>query len=156
MPLHYQALPTDVARAYQSAQPDANGLPAQTRTSATADGLCRHCLQPVPAGAEYLVLAHRPFPEPQPYAEVGPIFVHAESCERYAAADELPPALHRWPDYLLKAYSGDEQIVYGTGQIVPSQDIPRVAEGLLEREDIEYVDVRSARNNCFQLRISNR
>ena len=38
---------------------------------------CRHCLSDVAAGEPFLILAHRPFPEAQPYAETGPIFLRA-------------------------------------------------------------------------------
>ena len=52
--------------------PDANGLPERHVSEGT--GPCRHCLGEIAGSAPYLILAHRPFPKPQPYAEVGPIF----------------------------------------------------------------------------------
>jgi len=66
MPVHFTPIPTAVARAYQSGAPDANGqLPE--RHVADGDGNpCRHCLQMIAQGAGMLVLAHRPFPAPQP------------------------------------------------------------------------------------------
>lgn len=151
--LTFNALPTEVARAYQSGAPDAHGMPAETRVSESSDGLCRHCLQRVPVGKPYLVLAHRPFVGLHPYAEVGPIFLHAEPCERYPEAAQLPASLGYSPDYLIKGYDADDRIVYGTGKIVPTDDIPAAAARVLERKDVRYVDLRSARNNCFQLRI---
>jgi len=53
------------------------------------------------------------------------------------------------PDYLLKGYSADHRIVYGTGQITLAADIEKVAAEILAQEGVVFVDVRSARNNCF-------
>lgn len=64
-----------------------------------------------------------------------------------------PPILAS-PDYLVKGYTAEERIRYGTGKIVPLTEVSQYAETLLEREDISFVDVRSARNNCFQARIT--
>jgi hypothetical protein len=57
------------------------------------------------------------------------------------------------PDYLLKGYTTDQRIRYGTGKIVAKTEIASYAADLLAREEISFVDVRSARNNCFQARI---
>ncbi|MFM2355423.1 MAG: hypothetical protein RLZZ528_1159, partial [Pseudomonadota bacterium] len=48
----------------------------------------------------------------------------------------------------------DERIVYGTGRVVPAGALADYAAGLLARDEIAFVDVRSARNNCFQCRIT--
>ena len=57
------------AVALQRGGPDAYGMPPERRIS-DGDGVpCRHCLRTVAAGKDYLVLAYRPFPEFQPYAE---------------------------------------------------------------------------------------
>jgi hypothetical protein len=53
----------------------------------------------------------------------------------------------------MRGYCSDERIVYGTGQIVPTDDIAAEAGALLDRPGIAFVDVRSASNNCFQCRI---
>jgi hypothetical protein len=66
----------------------------------------------------------------------------------------LPPILGTSPDYLLKAYGRDDRIIYGTGRVTPAQDVESYAAQLLSRGDVAYVDVRSARNNCFQTRIT--
>jgi hypothetical protein len=57
------------------------------------------------------------------------------------------------PDYIVRGYGADDRIVYGTGAVVPTTEIAGRAEALLARDDITYVHVRSARNNCYQCRI---
>lgn len=151
--IRFVAMPTDQVRAYQAGAPDAYGLPPERRVSDGSGIPCRHCLRHVEAGRPYLTLAHRPFPALQPYAETGPIFLHAEACERADESDVLSPMFRVTPDYILRGYSADDRIVYGTGGVVPTHRICGRAHELLEREEVAYVHMRSARNNCYQLRI---
>ena len=154
MPIKFIAMPTEEARAYQAGALDANNQ-APERHISDGDGVpCRHCQRDVAAGEPYLILAYRPFPEPQPYAEVGPIFLHAEPCERYPSTGATPRMFMKpGRRYLLKGYHSDDRIFYGTGQIVEPDDVASAAAKILRRSDVAYVHVRSALNNCFQCRI---
>ncbi len=147
----FSALPTDLVTALRHGAPDANGQPAERQISNGAGNPCRHCLQNIPKGAEMLVLAHRPFPALQPYAETGPIFLCVEPCERYEGKD-VPPILTSSPDYLIKGYGTGDRIVYGTGAVVPSEDVATRIDAIFDNPDIAYVHIRSARNNCYQAR----
>lgn len=151
--IKFIAMPTDEARAYQAGAADAYGLPPERRLS-DGDGIpCRYCLQDVAAGEDYLVLAYRPFPALQPYAETGPIFLHAKACTRADDAHETPAMLARRMAHLIKGYSSDDRIVYGTGKIVPSVALDAEAADILKRDDVAYVHVRSSVNNCYTCRI---
>ena len=98
-----------------------------------------------------LVLAHRPFPALQPYAELGPIFLCAEACE--AGGGEALPEILASLDYILRGYGADDRIVYGTGSVVPTVTIAGEAALRLADPRVAYVHVRSARNNCYQVRV---
>ena len=149
----YLAIPTEDARKFQAGAPDAYGLTPERRVS-DGDGVpCRHCLQDVAASEEYLILAYRPFPALQPYAETGPIFLHARACEQAGATHETPVMLAKRAAHLVKGYSRDDRIVYGTGKIVPSADLTAEAANILTRDDVAYVHVRSSVNNCYTCRI---
>jgi len=152
MPVRFVALPTEEVRALQQGGRDAYGLMPERRVSDGSAVPCRHCLLSVEAGQAYLVLAYRPFPAPQPYAETGPIFLHADPCARAPEGAALPPMLES-PDYIVRGYDAGHRIVYGTGAVTPTGQIAERAETLLARDDIAYVHVRSARNNCYQCRI---
>lgn len=147
-----EAMPTDLVRALRAGGPDANGQPAERTVSDGPGNPCRHCLNFIPEGAGMLICAHRPFSRLQPYAETGPIFLCADDCPRFEGAD-LPPVLTSSADYLLKGYRADERIYYGTGKVVPAPGLADYAAGLLRDPEVAFVDVRSARNNCFQARI---
>lgn len=151
MKLRFLPVPTENVRAYQAGGPDAYGLAPERRVSDGGGNPCRHCLRMIPEGAGMLVLAHRPFGALQPYAETGPIFLCAAPCE--AGGGEGVPEILASPDYIVRGYGADERIVYGTGGVVATAAIAERAGELLARGDVDFVHVRSARNNCFQLRI---
>jgi hypothetical protein len=151
--IKYIPLRSDQVKALRSGGADAYGcLPERVRSDSDGNP-CRHCLGFVPEGAEMLILAYRPFEGLQPYAETGPIFLCAADCEAWSG-DGIPLILTSSPDYLLKGYTADQRIRYGTGKVVMREELPVYASELLKRDEINFVDVRSARNNCFQLRIA--
>lgn len=150
--IRFLAMPTDDARHLWNGGADSYGHQPETMISDGPGHPCRHCLGNIDTGEPLLVLAYRPFPAPQPYAETGPIFLHREPCRRYEAEEILPPMLVS-PDYIVRGYSASNRIVYGSGAVTATDRIAARAEELLDRADIAYVHIRSARNNCFQCRI---
>ena len=151
--MQYLPIPTDLAHAYQSGAPDAYGHVPERVKSDGGGNPCRHCLSFIPAGAEMLVLAHRPFSETQPYAETGPVFLCATPCDAPASAAERPEVMENGSNLLVRGYGEDERIVYGSGKAVPCGEVEDHAAALFQRPEISYVHVRSATNNCFLLRI---
>lgn len=150
--IRFNAMPTEDAARFWQGGHDAYDRPPETIVS-DGDGYpCRHCLSNIDHGEAVLVLAYRPFPDLQPYAETGPIFLHKTPCPRYCADELLPPILSS-PDYILRGYGADNRIVYGSGAVIPTERIAARAAELLWQEEIAYVHVRSARNNCYQCRI---
>ena len=121
--MRFSAMPTEIARAYQAGTPDAYGHAPERAMSDGAGNPCRHCLCNIPKDAGMLVLAYRPFDGLHPYAETGPIFLCAKPCKQGGGKD-IPPILTTSPDYLVKGYSSDDSIVYGTCLLYTSP-IPR-------------------------------
>lgn len=152
--MNIRYLPYDTATVadWRAGGPDAYGMPAERAVSDGAGTPCRCCLHDVPKGAQMLICAAMPFPAVQAYAETGPIFLCADDCTPWDGQG-VPPILATSPDYLLKAYSADHRIIYGTGKITLSGELADYAASLLARDGVAFVDVRSARNNCFQTRI---
>lgn len=153
MSLHFHPYDSSFVEQLRQGGKDAYGQPAERTVSDGGGNPCRLCLQFISKGAPMLVCAARPFPELQPYAETGPIFLCGESCEAYSGAG-VPPVLLDSPDFLLKGYSADYRIVYGTGQITLQEEVARVATGILASQGVAFVDIRSSRNNCFQCRVT--
>ncbi len=88
-------------------------------------------------------------PPGRPYSETGPIFVHADSCERYSDASTFPADFSR--GRVLRAYNSkydmiDAAVVYG--------DEPEaVIEKLLENPETDFIHVRSATRGCYTMGI---
>ncbi len=152
MSIRFVALDDPITAALRRGEPDANGQAPERRIAATSGLPCRHCLRLIGEGEAYLTLAHRPFPSPQPYAEVGPIFLHAETSPRGGGTAEIPSFLGS-PRYIVRGYGADDRIVYGTGGVIDTPAIPARAAELLGDAAITYVHVRSASNNCYHCRI---
>lgn len=151
MPI-FEGMPIETADAHRSGAPDAYGN-APERKISDGDAPCRCCLRMVPEGDEMLVIAYRPFFNLHPYAETGPVFLCAKPCA--PSGDPGLPAILTSSDYLLKGYCSDERIVYGTGRITPVGEVAGYADALLSRDDVAFVDLRSARNNCWQARLTS-
>ena len=149
----FVAMPSETARGFREGMPDAHGQPPERHVSDGAGNPCRHCLDDIAEGDPFLILAWRPFPGPQPYAETGPIFLHAEDCERYDESSGMPAMFLEREKFLLRGYDRDDRIAYGTGQVVATADLAQAAAALLERADIAYLHVRSGGYNCYQCRI---
>jgi Protein of unknown function (DUF1203) len=153
MRLEFHGLPSADVEMIHRTGVDSYGDPVERHASAEQDGMpCRHCLQNVPQGLPFLALAHRPFHGRNPFTETGPIYLCDPICTRAEPSPE-PPAFLSATQYLLRGYGPDERIVYGTGAVTPRADLTTYAAHLLERDDIAFVDLRSASNNCFLCRI---
>ena len=152
MSIRFIALETDLVRRLQAGEADSNGQTPERRV-ASSDGLpCRHCLGMINKGEAFLTLAHRPFPAPQPYAEMGPIFLHASACERGGGSEKIPAFLDS-PRYIVRGYGADDRIIYGTGAITATPEIPSAAQQMFKNPAVRYIHVRSASNNCYHCRI---
>src|SRR3546814_14487908 len=116
-----------MARARSECAADAKSQVSERHVSDGGGNPCRHCLDDIAAGAPLLVLAHRPFPAPPPYAELGPIFLHADDCPRYYAAAGVPATFLRRESILLRGYGPHDRTVDGTGNVDRTAAIESVA-----------------------------
>ncbi len=90
----------------------------------------------------------------QAYAELGPIFLCANSCERYRESAGIPE-LYRDQEMLIRGYDSNERIVYGTGKVVQMKCLEAEAQQLFEDHKLFYLHVRSPTNNCYHFRIES-
>lgn len=151
MKLSVQGIPSEVARPLQAGGNDANGqTPVQTVAQGQANP-CRHCLQLIAPGDAMRVLSYRPFADLQPYAETGPIFLHAHDCEHYQA-DRLPDWFAYLDPAVIRGYGHNHWIRYETGAIVAGKELPDRCRQILADPEVAYVHIRS-KFNCFQCRV---
>ena len=138
---------TDKVQALRSGY-DANQQPPEISVSDGGGVPCRHCLDEVKEGQPFLTLAYRPFNTIQPYAELGPIFLHANECSPWTAED-LPPVIENRNRLLIRGYSKDDRIVYGTGRNVSREDLNTSLKETMAEEEVSYIHIRCEGNNCY-------
>ena len=143
---------TSVARYFQGGGLDAYGQAPERAVSDGDGNPCRHCLDNIPADEGMLILAYRPFPEEQPYAETGPIFLCEKDCNGFEGQGH-PSVLKPEKSFLIRGYNDQDRIVYGAGKVSLPGELGIDLEMLFENKDVEYVHVRSSGYNCYQCRV---
>lgn len=122
----------------------------------TGDWPLRCCLRDSSSGDELAIVAWSPFPWNDPYAETGPVVVHAHPCPGAEWDDELPPQF-RACRQILRPYGRDRRIAYDHIMLVEADgDIAAAIADLLEVEDIVFVQARNVLSGCFSFTIERR
>ncbi|MEM7409372.1 MAG: DUF1203 domain-containing protein [Myxococcota bacterium] len=150
--MRIHGIDSDQVQAWQAGALDAHQQVPVRRRADQAGLPCRHCLGPIEAGADFLVLSHRPFDTCQPYAEQGPILLHADACPAYTS-DALPPLFARWNPLFLRAYGADDWIRYGDVRMCEGGQLLASAAPLLADPEVGRLQVRSIWG-CFLFEIA--
>jgi hypothetical protein len=111
----------------------------------------RCCLRVAEPGERMALIAYRPSDRGGPYAEVGPIFVHAEQCDGYPDPTAYPQAF-RYKPQLFRSYGADGRQVHN--EIVEPAEVDSAIVRLLERPDIEVIHSRNVLAGCYMFAIS--
>jgi hypothetical protein len=112
----------------------------------------RCCLRESTPGELIVLLAYRPFPWAGPYAEVGPVFCHAQECEGYKTTDLYPEGFaHR--RQLLRAYDRDHRICEGL-QAKDGLQAQNLLKGLLSLDEVDFVHSRNVEWGCYMFSAS--
>ena len=88
-------------------------------------------------------------PSGRPYSESGPIFVHADPCERYGATEEFPAEFRE--GRVLRAYNSAHDII--TAEVANGLGPEAVIERFLQKPETAFVHVRSVSHGCFTMEI---
>jgi len=152
--IEYTPLPTQHIRALQQGEKDIHGNAPEVHISPGGGLPCRHCLDHISAGDKFLILSYKPFETTQPYAEQGPIFLHADPCMPYETRNKVPSMYEENERLILRGYGGDERIIYGTGKVVDVPNIESEALHIFQDKNVKFIHARSSTNNCFQFRIN--
>lgn len=144
------SLETGVAEEMRSSLRDAYGNDLQPETQTAHGNPCRHCLCRAREGERLVLFSYSPFDQRNPYKEVGPIFVHADGCPRYAQTDRLPEDFLNRP-IVLRGYDARQRI--SNVSVVVDGTTQRRVEELLADPDVVFVHARSFTHGCFLFRI---
>ena len=83
-------LPTEIAEAARHAVEEGASDHAIVSAESPGSSPCRHCLRWAQPGERVILFSYAAIPSGHPYSETGPIFVHADECQRYSATNEYP------------------------------------------------------------------
>jgi len=106
---------------------------------------CRHCLRWAQPGEQVILFPYASIPAGCPYAEMGPIFVHAQPCPRYEVTEQYPADVRG--GRVIRAYDREQNMI--AGEIVNGRKPETVIEKLFENPETEFIQVRSADRGCY-------
>lgn len=145
------AIPTEVAAEVRASNKAPNyGHPAHTEV-ASGYGPCRHCLRTFDVGHEDRTLfTYDPFTGIEEVPLPGPIFIHTDDCERYPENAGYPADMLDHPA-VLSGYAKGQQLI---AQVLAGSGNQETAvRQLLERRDVDYIEVRDKIAGCYDFRI---
>lgn len=142
-------LPTEIAEAARRVVNAGAADHALITVDLPGSSPCRHCLHWAQPGERVILFPYAAIPSGHPYSEAGPIFVHANECQRYSATNEYPADFRN--GRVFRAYDAKYKII--DAQIVNGSEPEAVIESLFQNPDTAFVDVRSVTHGCFTFRV---
>ncbi len=112
---------------------------------------CRSCLRIPTSPEDLILLSYQPLRDRNPYAEVGPIFVHARDCRPYEPLDTFPEDFAP-RELILRAYNNAGEI--SNAVIAAPGRTPALAAHLLSDPNVDEVHVRHTSYTCYDFKIA--
>ncbi len=142
-------LPTEIAEAARHAVEAGASDHAIVSADSPGSSPCRHCLRWAQPGERVILFSYAAIPSGHPYSETGPIFVHADQCQRYSATNEYPADFRN--GRVFRAYDAKYKII--DAQVMNGSEPEAVIESLFQNTATAFVDVRSVTHGCFTFRV---
>src|SRR4029450_8809737 len=135
--LNFQIIPLSSEVAEAARRAAAAGAPDHAVVIADSPNRvpCPHLLPWGQPGERILLFPYAAIPPGHPYSESGPIFVHAEPCERYHATREYPSAFRN--GRVFRAYNANYDMI--DAQVVNGSEPEAVVEKLLQNPETAFV-----------------
>jgi Protein of unknown function (DUF1203) len=106
---------------------------------------CRHCLHWAKPGERVILFPYTSVPHGHPYSESGPIFVHADPCERYATTREYPADFRE--GRVFRAYDANHNMI--DAEVADGTEPEAVIEKLFKNSKTTFVHARSVSRGCY-------
>jgi Protein of unknown function (DUF1203) len=151
-PLFYvRALPPERLETIRQTCCDDGGNQGLRRLTAEGGEPLRCCLRRAEANEELVLIAYCPFGAPGPYAETGPVFIHAEKCAGYGRPECYPEDFRHWQQ-VFRCYDSGGDIV--GGRLTQAGDSPEeVISELFADPTVERIHTRNVVYGCYMLEI---
>lgn len=145
--LKYLPIPREIAEEARRTHIDRFGHQIQVMNSMEP---CRICLRISKEPEDFLLLSYQPLRDTGPYAEIGPILIHAAHCEPYAQT-QVFPADFASRQLVLRAYDYDGAIV--DALVAEPGEAPERAAEFLSDTRVAEVHVRHTSYTCYDFKI---
>jgi hypothetical protein len=144
------AIPTQLVESVRrSMLAPGNGFPAHSEVG-TDPAPCRHCLRLITSGERRVLFTYDRFAELESLPLPGPVFIHAEPCERYPESAGFPVELRASPR-TLEGYACGRHLL--AQKYVTDGEMERVIEEIFAHPDVDYIHVNSTTAGCYTFRI---
>jgi hypothetical protein len=145
------AIPTAVAESVRHTMKSPTyGFPVHKELT-TGRAPCRHCLRLIrPQQEELLLFTYDPFHEHGVPPLPGPVYVHAEACERHPSGNSIPQD-YRGRLLTLSAYGAERALIEEIR--VADGEEETIAARLFANLSVHYVHVRSTEAGCYLFRL---
>jgi len=100
---------------------------------------------PAQPGERVILFPYEAIPAGHPYSESGPIFVHADRCQRYSATREYPSDFRN--GRVFRAYNANCGMI--DAEVVNGSEPEAVVEKLLQNPETAFVHARSVTHGCY-------
>ena len=146
------ALPTaTVQKVLATMRSPEYGHPAHTEV-ATGHGPCRHCLKPLGREKRTLFTCN-PFYRLAEVPQPGPVFIHAELCERFDEESGYPKELLQYPT-VMDGYDFEQILIVQRRASGGNHEM--VLAEMFENAAVQYVLVRDLEAGCFDFRVERK
>lgn len=145
--LQFLPIPLEVAENARRTRKDEFGHELEVQTAAVP---CRVCLRISTSPENVILLSYQPLPDRNPYAEIGPIFIHAHDCDPYDSTHTFPKDSSQ-RQLVIRAYDWNGRILDAT--VARPGAAEQVATEFLSNLDVDEVHVRQASYTCFDFKI---
>jgi len=144
--LAYLPLPDEVASAARRSLRDTFGHQLHVERNQAP---CRSCLRISKVPEDLILLSYQPLPDTNPYAEIGPIFIHAHTCTPYDAPDFPGDFLDR--ELVVRAYDDEGRIADAT--VAAPGEAEYAAAVFLRGDRIAEVHIRHRSYTCYDFKV---
>ncbi|HEX4701984.1 MAG TPA: DUF1203 domain-containing protein [Pseudonocardiaceae bacterium] len=146
-----EPIPASTLDRIRSTGRDEAGNEPRERVDIEGGSPLRCCLRDANPGERMLLIAHTPPGVTGPYAERGPVFVHAEPCDGYADTDSYPAGLtHR--RQIVRGYDHNGNMATAT-VVEDGLAAERELVELFARPDIRVAHVRNVAAGCYNFAV---
>jgi hypothetical protein len=109
----------------------------------------RCCVRRAEPGERIVLISYSPWTRPHPWAETGPVYVHAERCAGYTGDGAYPVGFDRDRSMLYPFDATGARIPEHVTYVGPNDDHGAAVRDLLATPGVEVVHVRSAIAGCY-------